>query len=227
LVGLRDRRRTFRLGGRQDIADLVRAAIVHPEEFVGMHALFTRRVVPVLGGSPISISRARVAAVKGRLAAGRRESDLAVRAAERGTVIDAGTAEGAAVAGALGAVDLDAWQRLLSRSQSDPIAARVGEEMTRVGEPCHLRTARTVEEEIACLDGFRLGLPRGERWVVVDQAGKVWRRVRNLAGRHPSTAALVLADSVSDRLGLPPTARDAVLARLARAALAEQVGGVS
>jgi len=76
--------RSYSLGGREDIAGLVRAAAVHPEAFAGMHVLFARRVIPLLGGRSISMARARAAAARGRLAVGGRHRGLAVRAAARG-----------------------------------------------------------------------------------------------------------------------------------------------
>jgi transglutaminase-like putative cysteine protease len=217
--------RAFKLDDRPDVADLVRAAVVHPEAFAGTHALFTRRVVPVLHGSPISIERARAAASKGMLSAGGSGNDLAVRAALRGTVIDIDTAEGAAVAGALGAVDLDAWQHVLEDSSSDPLLERARKALAEAGEPCRLRVARTAGEEIAVLDGSRLGLPRAERWVVLDRSGGTWQAAHELAARHPSAADLLLVESVCRRLGLPSARSSALLALLARAALDERSGG--
>ncbi len=95
-IGRSPAQRNFNLGGREDIAGLVRAAAVQPEAFAGIHALFRRRLVPVLGGRAISIDRARTVAGRGGLAVGGRGCELAARAADRGTVIDRGTAVGAA-----------------------------------------------------------------------------------------------------------------------------------
>jgi hypothetical protein len=219
--------RSFRLGDRDDIAGLVRAAAVHPEAFAGMHVLFARRVIPVLGGQSISMARARAAAGKGRLAVGGRNCSLAVRAAPRGTVIDRDDPVGAAAADALGAADLDDWERVLACSWTDPVANRVGEALRRAGAQWQLIVAREVGEEIAVFDGPRLGLPGGERWLVLDASGETWRTVHDIAGRQPSVATLLLADSVTDRLGLPQATRDACLAGLARAALDERGGGGS
>jgi transglutaminase-like putative cysteine protease len=219
--------RSFSLGGRDDIAGLVRAAAVHPEAFAGMHALFARRLIPVLGGRSISMTRARTAAARGKLAVGGRDCDLAARAAARGTVIDGDDPVGAAAAAALGAADLDLWQGVLARSWSDPIATRVGEALRGVGERWRLVVADGTGEEIAVFDGPRLGLPGGERWLALNASGELWRTARDLAHRHPSAAILALADTVTDRLGLPQAARTACLAGLARAALDEPGGGGS
>jgi hypothetical protein len=217
--------RNFSPGGRDDMADLVRAAAVHPEFFGGIHALFGRKLVPVLARKSISVARAVAVAGRGMLAVGGREGVLALRAARRGTVIDGGTTVGIAAAEALGAVDLDDWHRLLSRSWNDPIARRVGEALTAAGEPFHLQIARDVGEDIAILDGARLGLSARERWIVLDAASDLWSRTVDLARRRPAAAALFLALSVIDRLGLPQALRDPFLAGLARAALDERDGG--
>ncbi len=219
--------RSFSLGGREDIAGLVRAAAVHPEAFAGMHVLFSRRVVPVLGGRSISIARARAAAGEGRLAVGGQNCGLAVRAALRGTVIDRDEPVGATAAAVLGATDLDDWQRVLARSWTDPLATRVGEALRKAGAEWQLNIALEVGEEIAVFDGPRLGLPGGERRLVLDASGETWRTAHDLARRHPSAAILLLADSVTDRLGLPQATRNACLAGLARAALDERGGGGS
>jgi len=170
------------------------------------------------------MDRARSVAGRGGLAFGGRRCDLAVRAAARGTVIDRSTAVGAAAGEALGAVDLDDWQALLSRSWEDPVATRVGKVLTKKGEPYRVRIACEVGEEIAVLDGARVGLSAAGRWLVLDHASGVWSTVCDLARAFPATAALLLADSVIDRLGLQPALQEACLAELARTALEEQIG---
>ncbi len=219
--------RSYSLGGREDIAGLVRAAAVHPEAFAGMHVLFARRVIPLLGGRSISMARARAAAAHGRLAVGGRHRGLAARAAARGTVIDGDDPVGAAAAAALGAADLDHWQGVLARSWTDPIADRVGEALRGAGVPWRLIVADDVGEDLAVFDGPRLGLPRGERWLALNASGETWRTARDLAHRHPSAAILALAETVTDRLGLPQAAGNVCLAGLARAVLEEPGGGGS
>ncbi len=140
-------------------------------------------------------------------------------------MIDRDTAVGAAAGEALGAVDLDDWQALLSRSWEDPVATRVGEVLTEKGEPYRVRIAGGVGEEIAVLDGALVGLSAAGRWLVLDHGSGVWSAVCDLARVAPASAALLLADSVFDRLGLQPALREACLAELARTALEEQVGG--
>lgn len=218
-------RRSFDPGERDGTADLVRAAAVHPESFVGIHALYRRRLIPVLDGRPISMARALTAAGRGALAVGGRGSTLALRAAVRGTVIDGETSVGAAAADALGALDLDVWHQLLSRSWDDPVATRVGRALTSAGEPFRLQIAPEVGEDLAVFDGARVGLSSRERWLLLDSTARFWQTACDLGRSSPGAAALYLADFVVDRLGLSRPCRDLCLAELARAALDERNGG--
>ena len=143
-------------------------------------------------------------------------------------VIDAELPAGRAVAEALGAVDLDRWQELFDRSQSDDLTARVEEALGSGGQPCRFRVANGVGEETMVLDGGLLGLGTNRCWAVVDAEGSLWRRaLRLVRQRQPARAALWLADSVVRRIGVPGEARGRCLASLAEAALVEQAGGVS
>jgi hypothetical protein len=207
------------------MAGLIRAAAVDPGAFRGIHALFHRRLVPLLGGTTISLARARVAAARGKLAVGTRACSLAVRAAGRGVVVDGDVDIGAAAADALGAVDLDHWQRVVSRSQSDPACMRVEVALAATGETHRVRIADEIGDDIVVFDGANLGLTAEDRWLVVDRAGEIWRRVGRLSRQRPAAAALLLADSVRNRLGLSRRHEGDFLARLARAVLAEAEGG--
>lgn len=223
VVAMRSGGRSFNRGNSSDIANLVRGAAIRPEAFAGVHALFSRPLVPLLGGRSISLNRARAEARRGRLAVGTGPSSLASRAAAGGgIVIDRECAEGVAVAEALGAEDLDRWQSLLERSLPQLVADRVEEALNAVGEPCRLRVARSVDEEIAILDGRRLGLGRSEVWVVVEHSGAAWQAVREYGDTYPAQAALLLGEAVIERLGMPEGPRVRCLAGLARAALREQ-----
>ena len=223
LLLIRSRNRAFSRGTSQDIADLVRGAAIRPEAFGGVHTLFSRPLVPLLDGSSISLRRARDEVRKGRLAVGSGLSNLASRAAAGGgSVVDGERAEGAAAADALGAVDLDRWQTMLDRSLPQAVADRVEEALHAVGEPCRLRVARSVGEEIAVLDGRRFGLGRSDVWVIADHSGDAWRAVRTFGDHLPAQAALLLGEAVVERLGVPEGPRSRCLAGLARAALLEQ-----
>ena len=220
----RSRSRSFHRGTPEDVAGLIRGAAIRPDVFGGAHALFSHPLVPLLGGRSISLGRARSETRRGRLAVGSQFSSLAARAAAvGGMVVDRERAEGEAVAEALGVEDLDRWQSLLERSLPQSVADRVEEALVSVGEPCRLRVARSVGEEIAVLDGRRFGLTRSEVWVIADLSGAAWMAVREYGDTFPAQAALYLAEVVVDRLGVPDGPRARCLAGLARAALLEQV----
>jgi transglutaminase-like putative cysteine protease len=216
--------RTFTGGGRESIAGLVRAAATRPEAFADIHPVFTRHLLPTIGGRKISLARAGSMSLKGCLAIGSQANDLAEKAARRGIVLDAASLEAVAAAEALGALDLDEWRDMINRSWIEPVAKRVAEALVESGEPCHVRLARSVGQEVAVLDGSKVGLDRSERWVIVDYSSTVWRTARDLCEERPAVSALLLADAVVDRLGLPRELRDRHLAGLARAALDEQSG---
>ncbi|HSO22240.1 MAG TPA: transglutaminase domain-containing protein [Chondromyces sp.] len=219
-------RRELQPGTAGDIAGLLRGAAARPASYAGAEALFARRVVPLLGGRRVSLARARSASRDGRLAAGSAGSDLARRAASAGgLVIDAASVEGAAVVGALGAVDLDGWQELLSRSRPTAVASRVERALAEAGEPCRVRVAAAVGEEIAVLFGPQLALPGSETWLVVDEEAEIWRMVSGVADARPAHAALLLADAVTEHLGMPVGRRRRCLAALASSALSEAAGG--
>lgn len=223
----RSSHRHFNPGTGDGMADLVRAAVENTASFAGVHALYHRKIVPLLGGRSISMAGAIAAGSRGRLAVGRGACDVAVRAARRGTVIDRDSPVGASAAAALGAIDLDHWERVVSRSWKDPVATRVEDVLTEVGGPYRLRVASSVGEDVSVFDGARVGLSRKDRWIIFDRDGGLWRKVEEAARRRPAAAALVLADAVCDRLGLPKAVEGAWLAELARAVLAARDGGPS
>lgn len=219
--------RHFNPGTGDGMADLVRSAVANPGSFGGVHALYHRRFVPLLGGRSISMAQAIAAGGRGKLAVGGRACGVAARAARRGTVIDRDSRVGAAAADALGAVDLDHWEHVVSRSRKDRIATRVEKVLKVAGGPYRLRVASSVGEDVSVFDGARVGLSRTDRWVVFDQDSDLWRKVGDLARTNPAAAALLLADAAFNRLGLPKAVEEACLGELARAALTEWDGGAS
>jgi hypothetical protein len=142
-------------------------------------------------------------------------------------VIDGGSRQGRVVAKALGAVDLDRWQEILERSWIEPVAERVEEALDAAGEPCRLRIASGVGQQILVLDGRAFGLGRASCRVVIDEESGLWKAVCGLGSRQPARAALLLADSVVDAMGVPSQSRPRCLKALAEAALLESGGGVS
>jgi len=225
-VGRRAWRRSFRPGGTSDLAGLLSGAALSPKAFARIHPLFARRVVPLLYGRSISLARTQEMMAKGRLAWGRGESKLADRAARAGcAVLDGSSSAGLAVAKALGASDLDRWQRILDRSRTEEVTDRVQEALVAGGEPCHVRVAAEVGEVIGVLDGAPLGLGRRARWVVIDEASDLWRAVHDLADERLAAAALVLGDAIVPRVGATSFGGGRCLAGLAAAAIEDQAGG--
>jgi len=228
LLGRRPWRRRLHVGSETDVPDLLRGAATRPAAFAGIRPLFTRRVVPLLGRPPISLAKAHSESLHGRLCRGSRRARLAAEASTGGgVVIDSDLSVGRAVAESLGAVDLDRWQELLDRSRSDDLTARVEGALGSGRQPCRLRVADGIGQEMMVLDGGLLGLGANGCWAVVDTEGELWREARRLAHRQPARAALWLADSVVHRIGVPHEARGRCLVGLAEAALVERAGGVS
>ncbi len=228
VVVRRSWRRSLHPGDGSDLSDLLRAAAERPQAFARIRPLFNRRVVPLLERPPISLAQARDGLRRGRLGSGSRTSRLAAAAAGAGgMVIDGGSREGRVVAEALGAVDLDRWQEILERSWIEPLAKRVEEAFDAAGEPCRLRIASQVGQQIAVLDGRAFGLGRASCRVVIDEESELWKAVCGLGRRRPARAALLLADSVVDAMGVGSQSRPRCLRALAEAALLESGGGAS
>jgi hypothetical protein len=217
----RTRLRGAAWGESADLAGLLRGALTRPEAFAEAPALFSRRVVPVLGGAALSLERANRLARRGRLVAGS-GSGLARAAAAAGrAVVDTRRPEGRAVAAVLGAVDLDRWDAIRGRGATHPVCADLVRAAAGVGECWEVRLGPGRGDEIEVLDGRAAGLGRC-RIVAVDGGGRLWRGVASLAERSPAAAALLLGESVSERLRWPAARSRRLVSRLAAAALAER-----
>ncbi len=228
VVARRSWRRRLHPGDGSDLSELLRGAAERPQAFARIRPLFNRRVVPLLERPPISLAQARDGLRRGRLGSGSRTSRLAVAAAAAGgMVIDSGSRQGRVVAEALGAVDLDRWQEILERSWIEPVAERVEEALDAAGEPCRLRIASEVGQQVLVLDGRAFGLGRASCRVVIDEESGLWKAVCGLGRRQPARAALLLADSVVDAMGVSSQSWPRCLKALAEAALLESGGGVS
>jgi hypothetical protein len=224
-LGGRRWRRSFQAGRSEDFVGLVRGAAVRPHAFEGIYPLFSRRLLGLVSGRSISLTRASALARRGRLACGSHRSRLARRAARGGgVVLDLDCAESAAAATALAAVNLDDWHELLDRSIGDGLTAHVQRRLAAAGEPCRIVIADRVGLEIAVLEGAAFGLGGDARWVVIDTGSRLWESVCGWAGPRPARAALLLADVVVHRTGAPPALRQRCLAKLALEALREAAG---
>jgi hypothetical protein len=215
-------RRKFRAGDASDLVGLLRGAAERPQAFARVHPLFSRPIVPLVDGRRISLGRARAAAQRGRLAGASPRNPVARKAAEGGgLVVDLSRPEGEAVASALAVLDLDRWNLLLDRAETDPIATQVERALAAAHEPCRVRVADETGDEVAVLDGESFGLGRRACWVVVDRGGGLWQSVERLKTDRPATAVLLLADAVVDALVSPSATNVDVLSELAISALDE------
>ena len=208
-----------------DLAGLLRGALARPEAYREVPALFSRRVVPSLGGSPFSLDRARSLARHHRLAVSARSSPLALRTVKAGLpVIDGSRAEGTAVADALGAIDLDRWSGILDRGREHPLTQHLVEAASGEGETWDVIVVDGLSQEIAVLDGRLAGLGRSRRIVAVDGDGALWQRVLRIGGSHPCSATLLVADRVAERLRMSGAGKRRLLSRLATKAVLERAG---
>jgi hypothetical protein len=223
VFGGRPWRRSLRAGDADDIVGLVRGAAVSPRSFEEIHALSARRLLRLLSGRAVSLAQVRKMARLGRLACGRKQSELALRAAQSGgIVLDLDHAESAAVADALAAVDLAQWQELLDRAAGHELTARVEDRLAAGGEVHRILVADHPGFETTVLDGTAFGL--GSRWIVLDKSGRLWRSIGRGAGHRPARASLVLAVAVMGQMGVSRNVRHRLLSGLALEALQEAAG---
>ena len=218
-------RRSLLAGDADAIVDLLRGAAVRPRAFEEIHSLSSRRLLRLLGGRSISLSKARQWAKKGFLACGSRRSELSRRAANGGgKVLDLDQPEGAAVAEVLAAVNLDRWQKVLDRVAGNELTELVEVRLAAAGEPCRVVIAENAGLQLTVLDGVGYGLGSGEVWVVLDEGGLLWQSILRIGRRRPAEAALVLMDAVVRRIGAPPAVRQRCLSTLATDVLFEAAG---
>jgi hypothetical protein len=205
-----------------DMARLLRGALLRPQAYTNVGALYSRPLVPTVDGRTLSLHRIQRFARGGRLYRSDRQSSVARDAARRGLpVIDASRDEGRCVADLLGARDLDAWDGLLDRSRSTGATRLVESAAARCGERWLVRVARGAPPTVAVHDGEPLGLARETRVAVVAEESRLWTAVETLDGRC-GRAALLLATALVDELQIAPRARALVLADLARRTVQEQ-----
>lgn len=208
-------RRTMRLADGLDVAALLRGALRHPERVAHAGALFHRALVPCRGGA-LSLAGAQALADDGALYVARRATDLAERACRQGArVLDAAQPAGRAVADALGAVDLDVWaDRLAAADDGGPLLGRVNHALRAAGARLRVRAGDGVGASSL------LDLPES-RDVLLDSGTPWLAAARARAEREPDAAALDVAERTLELVGLPRADQAALLAPLARAALAE------
>jgi hypothetical protein len=241
---LRRTRRELRLDPSADVTDLLRAALERPEAFDGAPAVLAREVVPLLGGAKVALNDAHRLSSAGRLFASRQASALARRAADAGLrVLDTRSAEGRAVAEALGAVDLDVWDAVLAGSRTHPLLDAAAAELHRLGEVWDVRLVdRDVGAGVLDLgpslarrgsassrrsrrgSGVQVGAAlRAGRIVVVSGRDPSWGHAVARYPSRPHEALFTVLDMLAARLAWSPQRRARLLTRPAARAILEAV----
>ena len=204
----------------------MQGALQQPEAFAAVPAVFQRPLVPTAGGPAISLDDARALAGKSRLYRSRSGSDLASRAVAGGArVLEDSVPEARAVADALGAIDLDPWDRMLAAAVDSPLLTALNAALRAAGERIVVIAAAGLGEEVRSLDLQPLRL-RGSPWhgrrVVVVGQDNPWLRdaAAALTGR-PHAAVFAALDYLAERLDLPAEPRARLLHAAARAAVRE------
>lgn len=221
--------RDVKLEDSTDLSRLLQGVLQQPAAFSHMASLFHRPLVPRIRGRALSLQRCRELAAKGRLYRTETCPDLARRAARHGAaVLDCRTPEGRIVADALGAADLDAWDRLLQEARADELTNAVNQALERGREPWRVRLGSSVPGRFAVLDlaplGVRLPGATAARIVIVDMISPFWIEAAAAHGQSPRTAVFQVLDQLTERLDLPDERRAPLLSERAQAALIESFG---
>jgi hypothetical protein len=218
--------RRFNLDEQADLSSLLQGALAQPAAFRHLPSLFHRRLIPLRGGSAISLNRARALASEGRLYAGREQTELSSRARRTGVVVlDAEAPEGRTVAASLGAIDLDRWGHRLARATDVWALAAVSAYLREHDERWRCAALRGLGERVATLD-LRpllrsLGRQMDHRLVLVDTDDPWLQEAERLQATRPHTAVFALLDHLLDHLDLGAERRAQLLAPLAERALSE------
>lgn len=230
LLGLSIARRTdrrFSLDEGGDLSSLLQGALAQPGAFRHLPSLFHRRLIPVRGGSVISLNRARTLASDGRLYSGREQTELSQAARRRGIVVlDADTPEGRTVAASLGAIDLDRWGRRLERAIEVPVLGVVAAYLREHNERWRCAAMRGLGDKLMTLDLQPLGASRrlGDRLVLIDAEDPHLIEAERQRTTRPQAAAFALLDHILDHLDLGSDRRAQLLAPLAARAIDEAAG---
>ena len=224
LVLARRTRRRLRLDPRGDLPRLLLGALQQPEAFGWGSAVFRRRLVPLARGRPLSLARAWDLAARGELHATGRRGAFALEAARCGwRVVDAGRPEGATVAEALGAIDLDEWERLLARVRTGPLLDALNRHLRLRGEMWSVGMAPGVAPSptVVRRPGRVLLGASPDRIVILDEREAWLVAAAAMAGARPAEALFTVADRLAGILDLPGPRSARLLAPLARAAARE------
>ncbi len=213
----RAQRPEVRTGGTT-LDDLVRGALRHPEAFAGAPAVFDRPLLPRAGGGGASLGAAWREAAEGRLYRSRAPERPLVREARSrgGVVLDGGVDVAAAVADALGALDLDTWEDGWQVSRPHPLLARLAAACRQAGLAFDARLCPGDRIDVLPF-AARGPQPR----VLLGSGSAAWTAI---AALPPARGAFELARVVLPALGAPHPLAQSALRALARAALHEATG---
>jgi len=204
-----------------DASEVLRGALRRPESFAHAPAVFTRPLVPLLGGRQVSLRQAQALAEGGELYRSQASGGLAARAAARGAaVVDGSQPCGRAVAGLLGAVDLDRWDGVVERCAPTTFTEALDEVLREHGLPWRTRVAAQAPAALASLEIPRLGMAL----VVLDRSSPLCAAVASAHRERPAVAVLLLADAIAHEVALTTEQRGRLLGQLAGRAVTEAVG---
>jgi hypothetical protein len=216
--------RRFDLDEGVDLSSLMQGALAQPAAFRHLPSLFHRRLIPLRGGSAISLNRVRQLASDGQLYAGGEQTDLCRDAQRRGvTLLDAQNPVGRTVAASLGAIDLDRWGHRLARANEVLVLGIVASYLREQGERWRCAAVRGLGERVATLDLRPLGSSRriGDRLVLVDVLDPWLIAAERLRPTRPHAASFALLDHLLEHLDLGSERRARLLAPLAALAMIE------
>ncbi len=230
LLLLRRTRRTVALESSSDLSELLQGVLQHPESFRALPAVFQRPLIPVAGGSALSIDEARRLSSEGRLFRTRTRSKLAQEAIRSRTrVLDETVPEARTVADALGAIDLDVWEELLASGESSPLLSAVNRHLEEIDEPWWVVVAEGPRGGARTLDLGLLGLRRhrlrGRRVIVVDSDDPWITEATQAFAAQPKAALFAALDRIAETIDLPDARRARLLLAGARELIAEVGAG--
>jgi hypothetical protein len=204
-----------RVDPRQDLTQLLLGVLQHPESFPYVPELYERRLLARLRGRAASLAQVLRSARRRLLYVARQEVPLTRRVRlRRGLVLDGKQPEAAAVARALGAVDLEEWRAILERTETSPLLDRLNAFLERQGEPWKVATAPDLPPlRVLELPDFR--------FVVLSPSAPWLVAASRLATREPDRALFTLLDELAERIGLDDPARARLVSPLALAAVQE------
>ncbi len=224
LLFLRPRvRRQLQLDEHHDVSRLLQGALARPEAFSHVPALFDLPLVPRRGGSAISLGLAYELAAREKLYSSDVGAPFTERSVKAGAVVlDAMRPEGRVVAEALGAVNLDRWDRLLRLAKIPPLLEKVNAHLAARGEQWTLMVSDAVVSEPAVLS---VPGTKADKWVVINGDAQWLPRVAALSASRPSRALFEVVDHAALWLRMPSSRRARLLAPLAKAAVYEELEG--